>query len=270
METTEAPARPALPMDPRIRQRRIAVRRDEGRRRLRVLIAAVAVASLGGAGVAATHSALLDVDHVEVAGGQHTSTAAVVAAAGLTRHTYMIDVDHGAVARRVRALPWVDHVSVQQRWPGTVKITIAERVPVAVAVADGNADVNKVALVDGSGRVLALADQAPAGLLELDGVVPPQTAGVQLGADGRGAVSVVAALPPDVRSLVASVSSGADGIDLHLSGSSAVVQLGTSDQLDAKIVALTTMLAKVDLRGAKTIDVRVPAAPVLTRQGNGR
>jgi len=132
------------------------------------------------------------------------------------------------------------------------------------------ADSNQIALLDRSGRVLALTDQVPAGLLRLDGVAPPSTAGAQLAPDARGAVSVAAALPDALRTQVASISSGADGIDLHLTGSSAVVLLGTPDQLDAKIVAVTTMLAKVDMRGAKTVDVRVPAAPVLTRQAGGR
>ncbi|MCA1656298.1 MAG: FtsQ-type POTRA domain-containing protein, partial [Actinobacteria bacterium] len=113
----EAPAR--LPIDPRIRQRRIAVRRDEGRRRLRLLVAAVATVTLAGAGVAATHSALLDVDHVVLTGAAHTSRGDVLAAAGFDHHRFMVDVDGAAIGRRVRALPWVGRAQVARRWPGT-------------------------------------------------------------------------------------------------------------------------------------------------------
>ena len=266
MTTTEAGAGPALPMDPRIRQRRIAVRRDEGRRRLRLLIGGLAVASLVGGAVAATHSALLDVDHVRVRGGTHTSDAAVLAAAGLGRHTYMLDIDSGAIARRLEQLPWVERATVSRQWPSTVKIAVTERVPVAVI----GAGADRVATVDKSGRVLALASQPPDGLLRLDGFPPAPEPGQELAPDGRAAVTVAAALPADVRKIVTSISDGDGDIQLHLGTPAAVVELGTADQLDAKIVALTTMLAKVDMRGARILDLRVPSAPVLTRQPNAR
>ena len=58
---------------------------------------------------------------------------------------------------------------------------------------------------------------------------------------------------------------------LKLTGAgAALVQMGSADDLEAKVVALTTMLAKLDLKGAQRIDLRVPAAPVLTRLGAGR
>src|SRR4051812_42909210 len=84
--------RPGLPIDPRIKERRIAVTRDEGRKRLRILGAVMAAASLAGAAVAATHSALLDVDHVRVTGTANTTQADVLRASGLEGHRFMIDV----------------------------------------------------------------------------------------------------------------------------------------------------------------------------------
>ena len=58
----------AMRIDPRLRKRRIAVRRAEGRRRLRVLGAIVLVAGIGVACWFATQSRLLDLAHVEIAG----------------------------------------------------------------------------------------------------------------------------------------------------------------------------------------------------------
>src|SRR4051812_31048214 len=78
-----------LRIDPRIRERRIAVKRDEGRRRLRVLIGAVSTATVIGGALAATHSALLDVDHVKVEGAARTASADIIHAAGLDRHAFM-------------------------------------------------------------------------------------------------------------------------------------------------------------------------------------
>jgi hypothetical protein len=43
------------------------------------------------------------------------------------------------------------------------------------------------------------------------------------------------------------------------------VLFGSIDGLDAKLLTLRTLLERVGLKGAVTLDVRVPAAPVLTR-----
>jgi cell division protein FtsQ len=251
-------------MDPRIRQRRIAVRRDEGRRRLRVLVGLVGTACLVGAGVAATHSALLDVDRVDIVGADHTGRADILATAGLDHRRYLIDVDSGAAARRLETLAWVDRATVAKSWPGTVRIRIVERNPVAAVVAEGG----KTALVDASGRVLEVADQAPGGTLRLDGLPPAPAPGQVLAIEGKAALAIAAALPSDVRSRIASIDASPQGIVLKLTGKGApTVEFGGDDQLDAKIVALTTMLAKVELGSANTLDVRVPTAPVVTRKG---
>jgi hypothetical protein len=46
------------------------------------------------------------------------------------------------------------------------------------------------------------------------------------------------------------------------------VELGPHDELDAKLLAVRTVLTQVDLACPATIDVRVPSVPVLTRAGN--
>jgi cell division protein FtsQ len=255
-----------LPIDPRIKARRIAVTRQEGRRRLHILMAFAGVACVVGALVAAAHSALLDVDRVDVTGAAHTDRADILRAAGLEHKRYMMDVHAGSARRAIEALPWVAKASVARHWPGTVKITVTERTPVAsVATASGGQ-----ALVDSSGRVLATtpAGQRPTGILALDGLPPAPAPGAVLGVEGRAALAVATALPEQVRPRIASVQATSDDIVLRLTGAQGTtVEMGTPDQLDAKVVALSTMLAKLDLKTAKVIDLRVPAAPVLTRAG---
>ena len=264
MSDTANPQVRKLPIDPRIRDRRIAVTRAEGRKRLRILIGMVVSACVVGGAIAAAHSALLDVDHVDGAGAQHTDRAQIVQAAGLDRHRYLVDVHSGTISARLRALPWVASAKVARHWPGTVKITITERAPLAKVAAAGGA----VALVDGTGRVLTVvpADQGGSGILSLDGLPPAPEAGASLDGDGQAALAVATALPPQVRPRIASIHAAPGDIVLRLTGAAGTtVQMGSDDQLDAKVVALTTMLAKLDLKGAKAIDLRVPSAPVLTR-----
>jgi hypothetical protein len=126
-----------------------------------------------------------------------------------------------------------------------------------------------VAVVDGSGRVLD--HRQIDGLPRIDGVAPAPDPGAELGPDGRAALAVAAALPGDVRGRVATIAQSPEGLELHLRDRGApLVRFGSDDALGPKIVALTTMLAKLDLKDAAVIDVRVPAAPVLTRRGAGR
>src|SRR5579864_7565187 len=87
------PAPAHLPIDPRIRDRRVVVQREAGRRRLAVLIAISTVLAIPVLGLAATHSAVLDVRHVRVRGAVHTSPEAIAYAAGLDGSRHMIDVD---------------------------------------------------------------------------------------------------------------------------------------------------------------------------------
>ena len=63
-------------------------------------------------------------------------------------------------ARRVlAALPPVQTVLVQRRWPGTVHLTVVERTAVAVTAAPGG-----VGLLDADGVLFAVEKKAPAGL----------------------------------------------------------------------------------------------------------
>ena len=117
-------------MDPRLRQRRIEVRRQEGRRRLRRLLIALGVLAMLTLLWALTYSSLVDVDHVVVSGAAHTTEADVRAAAAIGQGQPMAYLDTRAAAHRIEALPWVASASVRRDLPGTVRIDVVERVPV--------------------------------------------------------------------------------------------------------------------------------------------
>ncbi|MFP5377343.1 MAG: cell division protein FtsQ/DivIB [Acidimicrobiia bacterium] len=258
------PAPPArLATHPRIRHRRIEVRRDEGRRRRRIVLACLATAALVGAAAGATRSPLLDVDRVEVRGAERTAPADVVAAGGLGSSPAMLDVDTASVERRVEALPWVLDASARRRWPATVVVQVAERHPAAVLAAGEG----RWALADGTGRVLAVGPDRPAGLPVLDGVATPAEPGGAVGADARPLLAVAAALPAELRDRVAAVAGAADGeVELALAPPGGAVRLGAPVDLEEKLAVLATVMAKADLGRVAVIDVRVPRAPALTRR----
>ena len=102
----EGPDGERPPIDPRIRQRRVAVLRSRGRRRLRWVLAVVGASALVVAVVALLHTPLFSARAITVTGAHpDTGTAAIVAAAGLDGHPPMISLDPGVVAGRVESLP---------------------------------------------------------------------------------------------------------------------------------------------------------------------
>lgn len=263
-------------VDPRFERRRLEVRRDAGRRRLTVVLASAAVVAAVAGGLASTRSPVLDVDRVEVRGASHTSRADVVSVTGLGSHRRMVDVRPGAVARAVERLPWVAHARVIRQWPATVRIDLQERVPVAVVAVGGPAAPGsgllapadrRWALADRTGRVLAVVPRSPTGLPELAGVAAPGGPGASVVAAAGASLPVAAALPPGLRPRVAEVAAADGGaVRLRLGAPGAVVLLGPPDRLAEKLAAVQAVLDGASLDRLAVIDVRVPAAPVLTRR----
>lgn len=253
-------------VDPRMRSRRIEVQRDAGRRRLRRFLTVVGTLTALAAAYGVTRSPLLDVDHVRVAGGEHTDPAAVAMTSGVGRGAAMVSLDTGAVARRVEALPWVRTARVERRWPGTIRIAVTERTPAALLPVDDT----HTALVDATGRVLSVVETGtdtgtalPPGLPTLAGLRGRPDAGDTLNPRARDALAVAQAAGEALPGTLTEVS-----MDLEatlISGGR--VRFGSADDLDDKIVAVQTVLTDVDVACLDVLDVRVPGRTVLTRNG---
>jgi cell division protein FtsQ len=247
----------APPIDPRIRARRIEVRRRAGRRRLQRLVDLGIVTAVALAFVGALWTPLLDVDEVLVTGAEHTGADVVAELAGVAPGDPLIGVDLGAVGARVAALPWVDEVRVSRGVDGRVEVDVIERTPVA-ALGSGAAAV----LVDVDGRVLGPASGSAGPFLELTGVgsVPPPGGYVAGAGDALAlAAHLVAAAPGTLASL-----DGHDLVATLIQGGE--VRFGDGRQLDAKARSLRTVLEQVDLTCLAVLDLRLPGSPVLTRE----
>lgn len=258
--------RPVPAIDPRIRARRIAVQRDVGRRRLHRLgfVAGAAAVALGAVGLAL--SPLLDVDRVVVVGAGRVDPGAVRRAAGIDPGDPLVTLDAAGAATRVRAVPWVATAAVERAWPGTVRIAVVEREPVAGLLrGDGRA-----ALVDLGGRVLADVPAGEAGVLLVSGLAEPGPPGSTV-ADATGALDVARSLPASLLARTGGLHVEQDGtmalrLALAEGEEPALVALGDDQRLAEKLTALTTVLASVPLDDLAVIDVAVPSAPALTRR----
>jgi cell division protein FtsQ len=258
------PKRPARPkrkpaprkaIDPRIRDRRVAVKRAEGRRRLRWLIALVLLGCLAGAAWLLIHSELLDVEHVRITGAQHATADELSRAADVHRGDPLLFVDVGAIEAEVERVPWVDRARVDRRFSGDVDIHVTERRPVAwVRTAP-----DRVALVDGRGRVLADAAEPPGDLPELGGLATVPRPGRDIAP--VGAAGVIEKLPAELQLRTARVVAQGGGITLVLRAGPEI-RLGTSDHVAAKARVALAVLGATAGAPPAYIDVRVPAAPV--------
>jgi cell division protein FtsQ len=260
------PERPAErpPMDPRLRARMIAVRRQAGRRRLKGgLIAAIVVAVLALAAVA-TRLPILSVGSVQVSGATYTDPALIAGVVRAIDGSSMLSVDLGSARRQLEASPWVKRVSITKDWPRGIRIDIAERTPVAGYLAtDG-----QFRVIDDEGRVIAaLAGQptaypaiVPTGRAYGGGpaLAPGQQAPAAIADGGR----LVRVLPDELRAKVVEVGVNEVGeLELHLRPQGTVL-LGSSDAMRDKLISVLAVLHDVDPASIGTLDVRAPAKPV--------
>lgn len=264
--TLQAPPAPFQgAVDPRLRQRLVEVRRQQGRRRLMVIGAVAFLCVAVATAWAVTRSAVMDVDRITVVGAVNTSAAAVARSAGLHRGQAIVDVDERAAARRMERVPWVRLAAVRRRWPATVVVRLVERVPVAVvAPSTGGPKV----LVDATGRVLAevsgQAAERPV-LPVLLGLPRAGPAGSRLPAPADDALAVATAIPRALVDHLEGVAPAAGGgVELRLRPSG-TVRFGKAIQVDEKLAAVSAVLAGADLSNLAVLDVRIPQTPVLTR-----
>jgi cell division protein FtsQ len=245
---------PRVSINPRIRERRIEVQREAGRKRLRVLLVVSSVLCAAGIAFLVVTSPVLDVDRIPVTGMHHVTAAQVRAASGVDTHDHLLFVNAGAAARGVEQLPWVESASVQRDFPGTLKIAITEYTPVAyVRGATG------VVLVAANGHVIAYSPTAPPGGVEVRGVRRAPSVGELL--SPPDAAGVVARLPGALAPRVVAVDVSGGGLALVLA-SGGQIRLGNASDLDAKVASAQAVLAHLGATAFSYVDVSTPNRPV--------
>lgn len=243
-------------IDPRLRQRRIAVRRAQGRRRLRVLVGIVVFLALAGGAYALSRSSVFDLDTVTVDGALGAEAQQVVEASGLVVGTPMLDLDVDAAAAAVTGLPWVETATVERSWPGTVDIMVSRRIGVALLpTGDGGAVV-----IDDEGVAISRSATSAVGTLPVITLGPSGDLGdVQTLA--LPALTLIEAMPVDLVPWVETYGisyegAGTPSLTLDLIGD-AVAELGDDRQLSAKLDTVRSVLAQVDLTCLSVIDARL-------------
>src|SRR4051812_6186134 len=245
------PARSSGSMDPRVRARRIAVRRAKGRKRLIwVAIGAAVVLVLVGA-LAILASSLFDVRTVDVQGAVYTDPTRLSSIVSDVRGDPILLVDTRQIERQLESIPWVESARVSTKFPHTVFIDVRERKPIATfAGSDG-----KYRVVDRDGRVLDVVNGLPIDYMLVTGANPDVDRGQFAGRPFASAAQLAIALPPEIRALTTSIGVDATTGDLTLQfGKDTVVHMGVATDMSGKLVRLLSEV-RGGLDGICALDV---------------
>ena len=213
-----------------------------------VVLTVLLVVLFVGLGLLLYFTPIMAARNVVITGVGAVTQEEVIAAAAVKQGTPLLQVNTDDVAERVATIRRVATARVQREYPSTLRITVVERVPVAVTdFPDGPH------LFDRDGVDFATGPPPPnLAYLEVDNPGPsdPST---------KAALAVVTALRPEVAGQVARVSApSVASITLTLVDGREVVW-GTTDRTEEKAQKLGALLTQP----GHTYDVSSPELPTV-------
>jgi cell division protein FtsQ len=196
----------------------------------------------------------LDPQNVQVTGyGTVVDPTAVREVVEADAGTSLATLSAGQLTSQLKDIPGVREAHVERSWPDGLVITLESREPAAAIPSLGGGFV----LVDDEGVQVGRASKAPKDLPTL--AVPADNAKVL-----TAALTVITALPAELRDRVDSVSAPTvDSVSFDLS-KGPTVEWGSAEDTDLKIKVLETLLTSKQARKADVIDVSAPTLPITT------
>ncbi len=235
----------------RFRLRRIAVRREEGRRRLRwftvvgLMIGVVIIVLL------LLTSPILSVRKVDVEGVVYADTDLISAIVESVKGEPILTVDLDSAEKKLLAIPWVRQARVSMHLPARVTIEVVERSPIAFfRSVDG---FNRV--IDRDGRVLDVIEGDPTDYTPINGTGPNISAGQTVEQPFLGAAELINALPAELRARLLTVTVSPEGeVSLALTNDVEVL-FGRPDDFQVKLVAVVNEIKRQGTNRYAVIDV---------------
>jgi cell division septal protein FtsQ len=254
---------------PKIKERRSDVGKDKSRRRAQAIFALSFVSMIGVIVLAVVASPAFNVDEVKAAGYIHTDPEALIAAADIALGTQLTDIDTEQASQRVLdSSAWISSARVERSWKGSVTVYVTERTPAIAMGVSGTPepqDGGTFMLIDENGKQLEEVTSLPSGILAVSGLRASGRPGQPGPVEALAAAAVAKALSPELMNRVSNLVIEAGQVRLKLHDN-AVITFGDANSLAAKVIAVETLFAKVDMRCLHEIDVRVPDSPTITRR----
>ena len=235
----------------RFRLRRIAVRRQEGRRRLRWFTIVGLVVGAGVIILLLLTSPILSVRTVDVEGVVYSDSDLVAAVVDGVQGEPILTVDLDAAEKKLLAISWVRLARVSMHLPARVTIEIVERSPIAFfRSVDG---FNRV--IDRDGRVLDVIEGDPTDYTPMIGTGPNISAGQTVEQPFLGAAQLINALPADLQARLLTVTVSPEGeVSLALTNDVEVL-FGRPDDFQVKLVGVVNEIKRQGSNRYAVIDV---------------
>ena len=235
----------------RFRLRRIAVRRQEGRRRLRWFTIVGLVVGAGVIILLLLTSPILSVRTVDVEGVVYADPDLVASVVDSVQGEPILTVDLDAAEKKLLAISWVRLARVSMHLPARVTIEIVERSPIAFfRSVDG---FNRV--IDRDGRVLDVIEGDPTDYTPMIGTGPNISAGQTVEQPFLGAAQLINALPADLQARLLTVTVSPEGeVSLALTNDVEVL-FGRPDDFQVKLVGVVNEIKRQGSNRYAVIDV---------------
>jgi cell division protein FtsQ len=242
-------------MEPRLRQRRIAIRRLIARRRLYWTLVAGATALGAVVALAVLGSPLFAIraERVVVTGAVYTDEEALDEVLDDLVGTPSLRVDTRRLEQRLEAIPWVERARVRTDFPYGASVEIRER----GAMTTYQGPDGRFRVLDRDGRVLDVIDGYAFAYVLLVGPDPVDLEPGMFAPVGYAAASELAKnLTPAVRGRVDRIDVRSDGSQLIMMlDDGSEVNFGEARDFFAKLLRLETVLAFQSERTPGPIDV---------------
>ena len=235
----------------RFRLRRIAVRREEGRRRLRWFTIVGLVVGAGVVILLLLTSPILSVRKVDVEGVVYADPDLVASVVDSVKGEPILSVDLDAAEKKLLTISWVRQARVSMHLPSRVTIEIVERSPIAFfRSVDG---FNRV--IDRDGRVLDVIEGDPTDYTPMIGTGPNISAGQTVEQPFLGAAQLINALPADLQARLLTVTVSPEGeVSLELTNEVEVL-FGRPDDFQVKLVGVVNEIKRQGSNRYAVIDV---------------
>ena len=242
-------------IEPRMRERRVQVRRAQSRKRLKWVVAAFVLLLVGIGLLALLGSSMFAVrdENVQVVGAVYTDPAELAAIVDDLVGTPTLLVDTQTAEDDLEQIAWVDEAKVTVSFPHSVTIELRER----QAMATYQGPDARFRVLDREGRVLDVLDKYPIAYVLITG---PDAVDLE---EGQFAPKGYVAAAELAKNLTGSVRGQVDRIEVTANGSSLTmwlrdgsdVRFGEARDLFTKLVRLETRLALEADREPGPIDV---------------
>ncbi len=242
-------------IEPRLRERLIAVRRAKGRKRLKwaVLIGLGVVLVVGSLAVLGSPLFAIRSDQTYISGNVYTDPLVLQEIVDDLVGTPVLVVNEEAAEDRLEAIPWVHEALVRAEFPHGLRIEIRER----QAMTTFQGPDGRYRVLDREGRVLAVLEDWPIAYILLGGPDPVDLQPGEFAPTGYAAASELAKnLTGSIRGQVEFISVKRDGSNLviMLKGGTEI-RFGEARDLFTKLVRLETVFASPDRYHSRVIDV---------------